>query len=137
IYAATAARTLASKFGIVQQEEVFLSALLMDIGMLVLDQVIGAQYGEINEGPGAAGHAELVAAEMAALGMTHADVAGVLMEQWKLPPVLSVPIAFHHRAGEVKDPALRKLTELVSISGRCADVFVDANAAAAIGEIRA
>src|ERR1051325_11582520 len=47
IYAATAARTLAGKLGIVQQEEVFLAALLMDIGMLVLDQVLGEQYGEI------------------------------------------------------------------------------------------
>src|ERR1700683_4524785 len=38
IYAATAARTIAIKFNIVQQEEAFLAALLQDIGMLVLDQ---------------------------------------------------------------------------------------------------
>src|SRR3954465_13537785 len=36
IFSATAARTIASKVGVVQQEEAFLSALLMDIGMLVL-----------------------------------------------------------------------------------------------------
>src|ERR1041384_999896 len=49
IYAATAARTLATKFQIVQQEECFLVALLMDIGMLVLDQVVGEAYGELND----------------------------------------------------------------------------------------
>ena len=48
IFAATAARTIAAKIGLVQQEEAFLAALLMDIGMLVLDQVLGEQYGEIH-----------------------------------------------------------------------------------------
>src|SRR5215204_7785731 len=47
IFAATAARTIANKINLVQQEEAFLAALLMDIGMLVLDQVLGEQYGEI------------------------------------------------------------------------------------------
>src|ERR1700744_2940238 len=37
IYGATAARTIAAKLGLVQQEEAFLAALLQDIGMLVLD----------------------------------------------------------------------------------------------------
>ena len=38
---------IAAKINIVQQEETFLVALLQDIGMLVLDQVLGEQYGEI------------------------------------------------------------------------------------------
>src|SRR5947208_10841264 len=41
IYAATAARSAAAKLLLVQQEEAFLAALLQDIGMLVLDQVLG------------------------------------------------------------------------------------------------
>ena len=57
VHAATAARTIASKIGIVQQEESFLAALLMDIGMLVLDQVIGEPYGELHAR--APSHAEL------------------------------------------------------------------------------
>src|SRR6202050_524848 len=44
IYAATAARTVAVKMKLVQQEEAFLAALLQDIGMLVLNQVLGPQY---------------------------------------------------------------------------------------------
>src|ERR1700691_2980647 len=46
LHAATAARTIAIKLNFVQQEEAFLGALLQDIGMLVLDQVLGEQYGE-------------------------------------------------------------------------------------------
>jgi diguanylate cyclase (GGDEF)-like protein len=134
IFAATSARTIAAKIGLVQQEEAFLTALLMDIGMLVLDQVLGDQYGEINAG--AQTHDELVAAERAALNMTHAEVGGLLATQWKLPPLLNVPIAFHHDAAAVEDPALRKLTELVTLSGRCADVFVDDQPAESIAAVR-
>src|SRR5688572_13614862 len=48
IFAATAARTIAAKIGVVQQEEAFLAALLKDIGMLVLDQVLDEEYGQIH-----------------------------------------------------------------------------------------
>src|SRR5213080_756780 len=48
IYSATAARAIAAKINIVQQEEAFLAALLQDIGMLVLDQVMPDEYGEVN-----------------------------------------------------------------------------------------
>jgi diguanylate cyclase (GGDEF)-like protein len=134
IYAATAARTIASKIQLVQQEEVFLAALLQDIGMLVLDQILQEQYGGIIER--AESHEDLSALEKGELGMSHADVAGVLAEMWKLPPLLRVPMASHHTHAEVTDPALRKMTELVYLSGRCADVFVDENAAGAIAHVR-
>src|SRR5277367_2256143 len=48
IFAATAARSIAAKANLVQQEEAFLAALLMDIGMLVLDLVFGDAYGEVH-----------------------------------------------------------------------------------------
>jgi diguanylate cyclase (GGDEF)-like protein len=134
IYAATAARTISSKMGLVQQEEAFLGALLQDIGMLVLDQVLGAQYGELCASANT--HQELVDAEQAALGMTHAEVGGILTEQWKLPPVLCTPVSNSHSAETVTDPALKKLATLVQLSGWCADVFVDEQAAGAIVKVR-
>ena len=79
IFAATAARTIAAKINLVQQEEAFLVALLMDIGMLVLDQVLGEQYGEICDA--APSHEQLSAAEMQALQMDHAEVGASLAEQ--------------------------------------------------------
>ncbi|MDB5300244.1 MAG: hypothetical protein JWO87_1907 [Phycisphaerales bacterium] len=134
IYSATAARILAARFNIVQQEEAFLAALLKDIGMLVLDQVLGAQYGEISAK--APTHAELSAVERAALGADHAQVAGYLTTQWKLPPVLTVPITFHHAPAGASDPALKKLAEVVYLSGWCADVFVEPQPAQAIAQVR-
>jgi diguanylate cyclase (GGDEF)-like protein len=134
IYAATAARSLAAKVGLVQAEEAFLATLLMDIGMLVLDQVLENEYGELFAK--AKSHAELPGLEREALGMTHAEVGGILAQQWKLPPLLATPIAHHHTPESVSDVPLRKMTELVSIGGRCADVFVDEDAAQAISDVR-
>ncbi|HSV15680.1 MAG TPA: diguanylate cyclase, partial [Tepidisphaeraceae bacterium] len=133
--AATAARSIAAKANIVQQEEAFLAALLMDIGMLVLDQALGERYGAVHEKIKA--HEELMAVEKADLSGDHAEVGGWLAEQWKLPPLLSTPISQHHNSASVQDPTLYKLTEVVSLGGRCADVFVDENAAPAIAEVRA
>lgn len=123
IYAATAGRSIAAKLGLVQAEEVFLAGLLMDIGMLVLDLVVGEQYGEVHGR--VKSHAALAQAELETFGMSHADVGGILAQQWKLPPVLNVPIANHHTPERVTDASLKKLTDIVNIAGVCADVFVD------------
>jgi diguanylate cyclase (GGDEF)-like protein len=134
IYAATAVRVLANKVALVQQEEAFLIALLMDMGMLVLDAVIGEEYGEALTL--ATSHEDLIGAEQASLGVTHAEVMGWLAEQWKLPPVLCVPMQSHHDPSSISDPALRKLADVVWVGGRCADVFVDDAPAMAIAQVR-
>ncbi|MFI5378765.1 MAG: HDOD domain-containing protein [Tepidisphaerales bacterium] len=136
VYAATAARMIAGKLQLLQQEECFLAALLQDIGMLVLDQVLGEQYGKIHAQ--VASHQDLCQKEQEVLGTTHAEVSGHMAEQWKLPPLLALPMAWHHRCDEapVTEPALRKLVEVVSLSGRCADVFVSQDAAGAIRDVR-
>jgi two-component system, cell cycle response regulator len=134
IYAATASRIICAKINLVQQEEAFLATLLKDIGMMVLDIVLGEQYGDICSR--AATHEDLVAIEQQELEMTHADVGGILADTWKLPPLLATPIRAHHNPDVVADPTLKKMAQLVSLSGRCADVFVDEQAAQAIASVR-
>jgi diguanylate cyclase (GGDEF)-like protein len=134
IYAATAARTFATKLNLVQQEEAFLAALLQDIGMLVLDQVIGPQYGAICEK--APTHGDLNQHEKEELQMTHAEVGAFLAEEWKLPPLLVIPIGGSHSPASVADPALKVLSQLVQLSGWCADIFVDETAASSISNVR-
>jgi diguanylate cyclase (GGDEF)-like protein len=134
IYAATAARAIAARIGLVQQEECFLSALLMDLGMLVLDQLLGEEYSQICAQ--ATGHHDLAAVEQKKLDLTHAQAVGVLADQWKLPPLLSEPMRFHHDPQSVQDPGLRKVAEAVHLACCCADVFVDEKAAEPITRVR-
>lgn len=134
IYSATAARAIASRINLVQQEEAFLAALLKDIGMLVLDQVLGPEYGEINSR--CTSHFELAAVEREAISADHAEVGGYVASSWKLPPVLTVPITYHHNPEGVPDASLSRLSDVVFLSGRCADVFVDSSPAPAIAHVR-
>jgi two-component system, cell cycle response regulator len=134
IYAATAAKIIAAKVNLVQQEEAFLATLLSDIGMLVLEAVLSGEYSEVCAK--AATHQELLKAEIECLGTTHAEVGTVLAEQWKLPPVLVSPIAFSHNPEGAPDAALRKMAEVVELAGFCGDVFVDPEAAGAIAAVR-
>src|SRR5258706_5560388 len=134
IYAATAARVFAERFGVVMAEEAFLAALLMDIGMLALDEVLGKEYAEITDG--APSHAGLPPIEMAKLGMTHAEVAGELAIHWKLPPVLAIPIANHHRPQALEDSTVKQVAHVVWLAGRCADVFVDAQPEWSLCDVR-
>ncbi len=135
IYAGTAARVCAAKAGMGgQQEEAFLAALLADIGMLVLDLTVGDAYGPVNVQ--AASHEDLAAVETADLGGTHAEVGELIAEKWRLPPQLSGSIGYHHRPGGLADPAVRRMAQVVGLSGRVADVFVDSSPAPALVDVR-
>ena len=134
VYAATAARVLGARLDVVQQEELFVATLLGDIGMLVLERVLGDEYGDLCARYDT--HPALVEAELEKYRTTHAEVGGLLAEDWKLPPVLQIPIRHHHSPDAVSDETVRRLTELVDVAGRCADVFLDARADPALEAVR-
>jgi diguanylate cyclase (GGDEF)-like protein len=134
IYSATAARVIAKKMKLVQAEEIFLAALLSDIGMLALAETLGDEYGKLCAQ--AKSHADLPALEKAQLGADHGEVGRWLCQQWKLPPVLSGPIGAHHDPSTETDPNVLSMTEAVSLGSRCGDVFVDAQAMNAITDAR-
>jgi diguanylate cyclase (GGDEF)-like protein len=134
IYSATAALTIAQRNQLELQEEAFVTALLMDVGMLILDELLGDQYSRIHDK--ARTHNDLVRLEESMLQTTHAEVSGALAEIWGLPAVLHVPMAAHHKPSAVEDPGLQKLTQVCYIAGRCADVFVEESATSPIAELR-
>jgi HD-like signal output (HDOD) protein len=128
MYAAAAARIIGGKVMMGRQEDCFVAALLMDIGTLLLDQLLGTQYDELCERAGC--HADLMVHETHELGIHHAEVAEVVAEHWKLPDVLAVPMGQHHGPPAVQDTSLRKLTEVIWLAGRCADIFISNHTAA-------
>ncbi len=65
-------------------EELFLSGLLQDLGMLVLDEVMPGEYGKL-VAASAGDHARLVEREWARLGADHAAVGSFLLAHWNLP----------------------------------------------------
>jgi HD-like signal output (HDOD) protein len=88
-------------------DEAYLTGLLHDIGQVVLLDNLGADYVAIVDD--ARRHdLPLHLAERRDLGMTHADVGGIVASSWCLPNVVRMGIEFHHgrRASDYAIPAV-------------------------------
>jgi HD-like signal output (HDOD) protein len=98
--AAIAARQVAAQLRYPGKDEVFIAALLHDIGKLVLLQKLPAPYGgviqqvETDQG-------DFYIVEKGRLGFTHCDVAKVLLKKWSFPESLTEAIFSHH---DLPDP---------------------------------
>lgn len=71
------------------------SALLHDVGKLVLDNVFSNEYRSVMDTVKTESSFALDA-EKDIFGFDHADVGLWLCSKWKLPPALILPIAYHH-----------------------------------------
>jgi HD-like signal output (HDOD) protein len=134
LYAATAARVLGAKVWITEKEACFLSALLMDVGMLVLDRVLGESYAACVAR--SRNHAELSSLEDRAFELNHGQVAAILAERWEFPELLAVPMSNHHNPQKVTDEHLRQYVDVVAVAARCADIFVDKHPMWSIADVR-
>ena len=134
LYAATAARVLASKLGLIDKEACFLTGLLMDVGTLAMDTVLGEAYATCVAR--ARNHAELMAAEDRAFDLNHQQVTAFLAARWKLPDVLADPMGNHHTPENVIDSHLQPYAAVAGLAARCADVFVDKQPMWSIADVR-
>lgn len=123
LLAATAARALADARHHKMAEEIFLAALLQDIGMLALDKAVPDLYrgGEELQ----RNHLALAELEKNRLQTDHAEIGGWLMRAWNLPERLHVAIGHSHRVGlgPTSDTA-EIFDRCVSLSGLVADLFL-------------
>jgi hypothetical protein len=106
----------------------------MDVGMLVMDKVLGEAYGSCVTR--ARNHAELSRMEDRAFELNHQQVAAVLAQRWELPELLALPMANHHQPEKVEDEHVRQYAEIVSVAARCADIFVDKHPMWSIADVR-
>jgi diguanylate cyclase (GGDEF)-like protein len=123
LLAATAARALADAMRQSLVEEIFLAALLQDVGMLALDLAVPDLYsaGEQLQ----RNHVALAEHEKKRLQVDHAFVGGWLMEGWNLPERLHRAIKQSHRLelNYSSDPA-QIFDRCVALSGPVADLFM-------------
>ncbi len=123
LLSATVSRVLAGVAGITDAEELFLSALIQDIGMLALDQSVPGVYEHLE---GQAQHAVISARETEKLGVDHAAVGGWMLERWNFPERIQQAVAASH------DPELipaghenGAFARCVALTSLVAEVFLD------------
>ena len=124
VTAAAVARDLAVLQHLVQKEEAFLGALLQDIGILALREVLGTEYEELIVRHGTE-HGELVAAEQAQLGCDHAEVGAWLLRDWGLPSLFGALVgASHDPTAEEAGAETSPLAQCVALSGLLTDIWI-------------
>jgi diguanylate cyclase (GGDEF)-like protein len=123
LLAATAARALADVMHQSLAEEIFLAALLQDVGMLALDKAVPDLYSQGEQLQ--RNHSALAEHEKKRLQVDHAHVGGWLMKGWNLPARLCHAIQHSHRVdlSFSADPA-RIFDRCVALSGPVADLFL-------------
>jgi diguanylate cyclase (GGDEF)-like protein len=77
-------------------EEAFLVGLLQDCGVLLLVQLLGEEYARLYR-PDQLSPLAFYQAELELAAYTHVDAAVAMVEEWKLPEAIRVPISRHHK----------------------------------------
>ena len=74
-----------------------LAALMRDLGQLILLAGRAEEYTAILKEAASQPHSRVCELELAAFGLTHADVSAELLRRWRLPDSLTNAVAWHHQ----------------------------------------
>ncbi len=125
IISATATLSVGAHIKAGNREELFLSGLLQDIGMLVLNQAMPS-YGSLVTSANN-NHSMLIEIERNELEADHAQVGSWFLKKWGLPRRLITAVETSHEQKNIEDP----LTKSVALGSRIADIWVNPNTMAA------
>lgn len=92
---AVLSREIARKRRCAEPEDYFMSGLLHDIGILVLDQFFNPQFLTIIN-TCSKDNTNYTDTERNIIGTTHCEVGEYLSKKWHIPDILSLSIKYHH-----------------------------------------
>ena len=107
----SAADRVAEVAGIGSRDELAVTALVHDVGRLVLGDLYGAEFGVSAEGD--EGPEERLRKERRELGVDHALVGAVLVRRWGLPAQVAEAVERHHSPAAEGLAAAVQLADLV------------------------
>ena len=96
LFTAVAAKAIAARAGIANPEEAFLGGLLQDLGVVALQQTLGAEY-VAAVAPAGDNHRLVAKFELETFQLQHPDLGAMLAKRWRLPDSLVMPIKYHER----------------------------------------
>jgi putative nucleotidyltransferase with HDIG domain len=118
---ALTAAEVAKHLGVRDPADAFTAGLLHDLGKVVLGNFIDVDLNEIM-GLVRSEEVSFDEAERAVLGMDHAEVAAILLHNWKLPQEIVDAVRWHHRPAlwEGEDDTLVSIVHLADVL--CMDI---------------
>ena len=79
-----------------KDDDIFVTSLLQDIGVLTMYMVKGAEYVSAIKDCIANGGTDLIPSERKLFRFDHQQLGHVLLESWGIPATITMPIRFHH-----------------------------------------
>ena len=133
LLAATAARAFSEIAKTGSPEDVFLAALLQDVGILAIDRTEREFYAKL---PNGASHVELQQYERAELGKDHAEYGAMLLQTWNLPSAIWQTVQFSHQP-EKSDATtdMGRAQRCVALGSELAEAALASNRAIALAAI--
>ncbi len=106
-------------------DDLFVSALLQDIGMLVISLTKGDEYAALlHEVEITAG--DLLQLENSKFGFNHQQVGYALLESWNFPALICEPVLCHHQPEDAAETC-RPLARTVYYANLLAEVYTEGN----------
>ena len=125
LLASVSGRVIGTWAKVIDCEEIFLAALLQDIGVLILSETHTDIYGAIIT-ESEKNHARLQVLEKEKIGADHSEVGAWLAESWQLPELLQSAIRCSHDPLEMDIPEeFLPVVKTVAFSGKLADIWCD------------
>lgn len=92
---AVIARELAVRLRRPQADEDLVTALLRDLGVRVLQEVFPEEYAEFRASSRSTA-GDVCASELESFGVDHAEISAGILESWRMPDTMLLPVRFHH-----------------------------------------
>lgn len=89
------ARNIATMIGDHDREDAYIAGLLHDVGKLVLDRHLGAEFDQALQ-LAQQQRIPVTEAERMIVGFDHAQLGEIVLEKWQLAPVLAEAVGRHH-----------------------------------------
>ena len=116
-----------------QSDDIFITALLQDIGIVILYLCMSDKYLKVLDEKRASG-IPVVAAEKKIFNFDHQAVGTQILQKWGLPESIYQPIQYHHNSTSV--PAnLKEKTQLLWLADRMSSAYHGARCADKINDI--
>lgn len=109
------------------QEEVFVAALLADVGVVILSQGLDQSYEPVAQQYRPDGCDKIHLLEEQVCGCSHDAVSAWLLDHWQLPEMIVEAVRFHHQydgRGQL-DPAIATMANLIDAADRIAKPLWD------------
>lgn len=122
--AAVAAKLIMEEIDKNEPEEIFIAALLKEIGELIIARTFPQLYDQIFS-QGVTDTEGLLALEEKIIGADHVCIGYEVVKSWGFPSVLLIPIQYHHSPEKYKsnDKKLKLNTNVVYLSGLIVNIL--------------